>query len=232
MRGRGGRGPAATAQAAGGGPGGFRPGPSGCWPLQLRRSLSIAVAVTALNGRLAGAHAVGSPTHRLPNVILIVMDTVRADHLSLYGYERETSPNLTELARDSVVYRHAFSSSDYTLPSLGSLFTGRLPTGHGAHTEDPRLNAGRVVGEMTLSTRMLTLPEILSGAGYRTAAVVANHGLLSPRYNLDQGFDLYVMPFPGCAPWSVSSVWQPRLRGWSPRFRCGIATRHSAARPR
>jgi arylsulfatase A-like enzyme len=141
---------------------------------------------------------------RPPNIILLVMDTVRADHVSLYGYDRETTPNLREFARGATMYSRAFAASDYTLPSLGAMFTGRFPTSHGAHTEDPRLHADRAIGDMAMAGRMITLPEILSDAGYATAAVVANYGFLSPRYGLDQGFDTYAVPFPGCAPSSAS----------------------------
>jgi arylsulfatase A-like enzyme len=146
-----------------------------------------------------------------PNIFLLVMDTTRADHLSLYGYDRETSPNLSRLAREATVYSRAFSASDYTLPSFGAILTGRFPTSHGAHTVDPRLQDNQAVGDMAMSERMLTLPEMLSGAGYRTASVVANYGFLSPRYKLDQGFDLYTLPYPGCTPFSPAFAWRPFL---------------------
>ncbi len=62
-----------------------------------------------------------------PNVVLVVMDTVRADHLSLYGYRRRTSPNLEAIAKESLVFDHAIASGNYSLPSHASLFTGLLP---------------------------------------------------------------------------------------------------------
>src|SRR5207244_3599352 len=78
-----------------------------------------------------------------PNVVVIVMDTARADHFSLYGYERDTTPNLKALARDSTVYTQAIAPSDMTLTSHASLFTGTYPTWHGAYCQPPDASYGR-----------------------------------------------------------------------------------------
>ena len=67
-----------------------------------------------------------------PNILLIVLDTTRGDHLSSYGYSRRTSPNLDKLANESVIYTRALANSNSTLPSHASLFTGKLPYSHGA----------------------------------------------------------------------------------------------------
>ncbi len=117
-----------------------------------------------------------------PNLILISLDTVSAGHLSLYGYERDTTPNLRRLARESVWYPHSYSSGDMTLISHASMFTGLRPDAHGAHFGADG-GAAR-----PLSQDHETLAEILAAQGYRTAAVVANFGFFGVGYGLGQGF--------------------------------------------
>jgi arylsulfatase A-like enzyme len=117
-----------------------------------------------------------------PNVLVIVMDTVRADHLSLYGYQRDTSPNLKALAQDAMVYTHAQSATDITLTSHASLFTGMYPSWHGAYCQVPEAAYGR-----PLSKNVPTLAEILRGQGYTTMGVAANLYLRSA-FGLDRGF--------------------------------------------
>jgi arylsulfatase A-like enzyme len=122
-----------------------------------------------------------------PNVILIVMDTVRADHLSLYGYERDTTPNLRKFAETATVYTNAIAPGDMTLSTHASLFTGMYPSWHHAHY-DPwnSAPAGR-----PLSSKFHTLAEVLCEKGYSTIAVVANRAYLSPHFGLNQGFRWY-----------------------------------------
>ena len=122
-----------------------------------------------------------------PNVILITMDTVRADHLSLYGYERDTTPNLKKLSEESTLYTHAIASGDMTLSTHASIFTGTYPRQHGAHF-DPwnGCNGGR-----PLSDKFHTLAEILSQKGYLTMGIVANYGFLSRFFGFDKGFQYY-----------------------------------------
>jgi len=123
-----------------------------------------------------------------PNVVLIVMDTVRADHLGCYGYERATSPRIDEFARSATRYTRSLSAAPWTVPSHGSLFTGRPPFAHGAHTfavDSPTKNVN------PLPLDRVTLAEVLSADGYRTAAFVANVGYLAPHWQLDQGFEIY-----------------------------------------
>ena len=120
-----------------------------------------------------------------PNVILISCDTVRADHMSTYGYSFDTTPNLRRLTKGAVLYRNSYSSGDMTLSSQAAIFTGLYPIRHGAHYGD-RNPAGR-----PLEQSRTTLAEILSSHGYLTAAVVANPGFLSPGFGLAQGFHYY-----------------------------------------
>jgi arylsulfatase A-like enzyme len=120
-----------------------------------------------------------------PSVLLITMDTVRADHLGTYGYERDTTPILSRFADRADRYTMAISPADMTLPSHASLFTSRYALNHGAHF-DP-LGADDQLG-MPLPPDATTLARLLARKGYRTISVVANHGYLGPAWGLGQGF--------------------------------------------
>lgn len=114
-----------------------------------------------------------------PNIVLIVVDTLRADHLGLYGYERPTSHNLDLLAAQSTVFDRAYSHCPWTMPSVASILTGLEPREHGvAKWQDP------------LGQDFLTLAEVLRAHGYRTGAAVG-HYILKPEYGYDQGFEVY-----------------------------------------
>jgi arylsulfatase A-like enzyme len=125
-------------------------------------------------------------------VILIVMDTARADHLSVYGYARHTTPALEAFAREAVVFEGALSTSSWTLPAHASLFTGMFPLDHGAvrpawmQSPDGPLRPG-----LPLTEEHITLAEWLRDHGYDTGAVMANFGYLDPAFGLDQGFVFY-----------------------------------------
>lgn len=125
-----------------------------------------------------------------PNVIVIVIDTVRADHLSVYGYDRDTTPNLKKLAEDSAVYDQAFSASDITLTSHATLFTGMYASWHGAHCQPPEATYGRAV-----EPQVPTLAEVLSAKGYRTLGAAANL-YLRPDFGLQRGFQTFRIPRP------------------------------------
>lgn len=120
-----------------------------------------------------------------PNVVLIVMDTTRADHLSLYGYERRTSPRLEELAETATVFENASAAADYSLPSHASLFTGWYPSWHHASRRPPEVPPAGA----PLDDRLPTLAERLSEAGYFTAGVAANFIFFGHQFGLDRGFD-------------------------------------------
>lgn len=114
-----------------------------------------------------------------PNVLFITLDTVRAASLSLYGYSRETTPNLTRYAERGVVFERAFSTAPWTLPSHGSLFTGRWPHELSVDYDTP------------LDGKYQTLAEHFLGAGYATAGFVANLGYCGRDTGLDRGFAVY-----------------------------------------
>jgi hypothetical protein len=114
-----------------------------------------------------------------PNVLLLVMDNVRAESLSLYGHNRPTSPRLEELARTGVRFDSARSTAPWTLPSHASIFTGQWPH---------RLSVDWVHG---LDETHPTLAEFLAAQGYTTAGFVANTYYCNARYGLDRGFARY-----------------------------------------
>jgi len=121
-----------------------------------------------------------------PNVVLITMDTVRADHLSLYGYARETTPYLRDFARHATLYSRAIATSDQTLTTHASMFTGLYPSWHGAYIKTLNHPNGGA-----LDDRYTTLAEVLRGHGYWTVAEVANYVLLAPETGLAKGFAVY-----------------------------------------
>lgn len=123
-----------------------------------------------------------------PNVVLIVMDTVRADHLGSYGYKRATSPRVDAFSETATLYSRALSSAPWTVPSHASMFTGLPPLAHGAHTFPVEQQTRNV---NSLNQDWLTLAEALSAEGYQTGAFVANAGFLARKWQLDQGFETY-----------------------------------------
>ena len=141
---------------------------------------------------VSSAHSAAAVSHteasERPNIVLITLDTTRADHLSVYGYPRRTTPHLEAFASAATLYRHAYANGDMTLASHASIFTGLYPTQHGAHFEGDLRAA--------ISAEVPTLAELLSKAGYRNYAAVANSVLLDPMYGFARGFDTYAMPRP------------------------------------
>ncbi len=145
-------------------------------------TLAGVVALAVIGNGVGRAGASGSRTmagQGAPNVLLIVMDTVRADHLSLYGYRRETSPSLTRLAARGVRFDLARAPAPWTLPSHASMFTGRWPHELGVE----RLG--------WLDDRRETLAEHLRSRGYDTAGFVANTFFCGHESGLARGFDTY-----------------------------------------
>jgi arylsulfatase A-like enzyme/uncharacterized membrane protein YbhN (UPF0104 family) len=137
----------------------------------------------------ANGTATADPSGR-PNVVLVMVDTLRADHLSLYGYGRETTPQFEALAQESVVFRNAFAQASWTRPSVATILTGRYPSSHQAVTKPDGL-----------PDEVETLAEVLRAEGYRTGAVVTNYNL-APYFNFHQGFDDYTYLEPQRLLWA------------------------------
>ena len=120
-----------------------------------------------------------------PDIVLVVVDTLRADHLGAYGYARPTSPRLDALAARGVVFERAYSQAPWTLASFASLLTGQYPHQHRVAEDRHRAaHYGRIEDETT------TLAEALSAAGYSTAGFT-NNIFLADEFGFAQGFDLY-----------------------------------------
>ena len=117
----------------------------------------------------------------LPNIIFISVDTLRADHLSCYGYDKKTTPMLDMLAKKGVLFKKAYAPAPWTLPSHASMFSGLYPSKHKAI--DERVAVGKEI---------VMLTEKLQAAGYETGGFVS-HYYLSKDYGFDRGFDKFVM---------------------------------------
>lgn len=126
-----------------------------------------------------------------PNLVLIVLDTVRADHLDLYGYKRKTMPHVTKFASKATVYTDCTSTASWTLPSHASLFTGLPPRVHGAHGAPADAPVPRAKGAPPLGHDHATLAGVLSEAGYQTSGIAGNVLWLKPKYGLNQGFSYW-----------------------------------------
>jgi hypothetical protein len=120
----------------------------------------------------------------LPNIILITLDTVRADHMGIYGYARQNTPNLKELLKESTLYTDFVSASTPTLTSHASIFTGLYPQTHGAYKQFPDFPHGR-----PLAKGVPTMASILNSAGYWSMAVAANNFYLGPEWGLLRDFE-------------------------------------------
>lgn len=143
----------------------------------LTRNIAVAIAVAIA---FAAIFAVSCGKGRNVNLLVITIDTLRADYLGCYGYDKPTSPRIDAFARDAVLFEKVFCQAPETLPSHTSIFTGLYTRNHKAIG-----NESRVAPEVT------TLAEILKDHGYRTCAMISNH-VLDAKYGLNQGFDKYV----------------------------------------
>jgi len=128
-----------------------------------------------------------------PNIMLIVLDTFRADNISPF-----LTPTLEAFAKECVVYENCVSTSPWTLPAHASIFTGLYPTSHGAHflESSKHLSAKHKFTKIDedsypLASQNLTMAEILGSAGYKCYGVVANYGYMNHKTGIAQGFSYY-----------------------------------------
>ena len=146
------------------------------------RKLLLVACTACLLGWFSGCQA-----RRDPNVLIVVIDALRPDHLGCYGYARPTSPSLDALARRGVLFADAVSPSTYTRAAVPSIFTSIHPAAHGVFSQGKQVEV--------LSDEYATLAETLKARGYRTAAFMPNPSL-HRTFNFGQGFDLYDDDFP------------------------------------
>ena len=154
--------------------------------MRLRTGTAFAVAALLIAAALRSVWSDGGGP---PNVLLITIDTLRADHLHCYGQPLPTSPNIDAFAARSVVFERAIAASGYTGPSHSSIMTGRYPRRH---------SMGFSNGMLVLSG-VETLAEAFRRGGYDTAAFVSN-AVLGARSGLDRGFDVYDDELPSAEP--------------------------------
>ncbi|MHC5211505.1 MAG: sulfatase [Planctomycetota bacterium] len=147
----------------------------GGWVAGARRGALLVLA-------LAACLSAGCAEKKLlqPHIVVVVCDALRADHLDMYGYKRQTAPALTEWARGGLVFEQATAPSNWTRPSVHTLFTGRSPA------PDRRFGRGEPV-----PAHEAVLAERLQAAGYETVAVSANP-FVSTTLGADRGFDHFV----------------------------------------
>lgn len=160
---------------------------------------ALVAAALLVGGAPASCHR---PDGRPPDLVVIVLDTVRVDYVSAYGDERPTTPFLEELARAGTRFERAYSTSSWTLPAHGSLFTGALPETHRANQTHLRV-----------ADSLPVLAEQLAAAGYQTAAF-SNNTWVSERAGLDRGFEHF------------ANLW----RGYRDRVKAQALDRAGAAR--
>jgi len=128
------------------------------------------------------------------NVVVIVIDALRADHLPPYGYKKMTAPFITELSKKSVVFHHAFAASSWTAPATASIFTSLYPFQHGvlmgllairiAQSINPNVIVNKIPSEIN------TMPEVMKSFSYRTFGIADNLNI-SKLEGFDQGFDKF-----------------------------------------
>ena len=145
-----------------------------------KRSLSLVAVALIAAGAFCLYLFLSAPEEVPPNILLISIDALRADHLGLYGYERSTSPNVDEVFSQGTVFESAYTVSSKTTPSVISMFTGLLPQNHGI-----RLLYQRVHPDL------ITISERLSKAGYQTAGIVSNCVLTEDACQLQTQFEYY-----------------------------------------
>ena len=160
----------------------------------LKKFLSAALALCVLLG-IRGTICYAAPKGTPCNIVLITIDTLRADHLSCYGYDRRTSPNIDSLAAAGIICTNVFAPSSWTMPSMASLFTSVYPINHGViHGIGLKMDQAIYVQEI-FSPDLRTLAEVLQAHGYTTFGV-ASHRSLDEKFGYARGFDYFTcLPF-------------------------------------
>src|SRR5262249_10931893 len=125
--------------------------------------------------------------HRRPDIVLVTIDALRADHLSAYGYHRLTSPPIDDLARRSILFSNAVTQAPYTKAAIGSLMSGLYPGAHRTTTATVPFGDAMTGHPSTtppttdiLASSLTTMAEALRDAGYHTLGFVGNPFLIAP----------------------------------------------------
>ncbi len=158
---------------------------------RLAALLLLALAATPPAAPAPAPGPAPAPAPARPDVVLVTIDTLRADRCSLHGAARPTTPFLDELARTAVVFDAAYSASSWTPPSMASIFTGLAPRTHGVVKGAVR--AGEAVNQQVLDESFTTIAESFRAAGYHTIGVSSNAHVVK-RTGFAQGFDAFRAP--------------------------------------
>ncbi len=152
-----------------------------------------------------------------PNIILVTIDTVRADHIGAYGHSNATTPFIDSIARDGVLFERAYSGSSWTVPAMASLFTSMYPYQH--NVDRGGVVSGTATLQPGLSGEIDTLAEQLKAGGYTTFGVATNVHLSKP-LGFAQGFDHFVNQGFNNAPWVHQQVadWTEEMAASAPFF--------------
>lgn len=153
--------------------------------------LVLAGLVAVLKFRTPGTDLRSAPSC---NVLLITLDTTRADHLGCYGYKKAVTPNLDRLAGEGWRFNRVYCSAPLTLPSHVTMLTGLEPVAHGIRDNGHYLPAG-----------IKTITEVLATRGYKTAAFVSSFSVDS-RFGLDRGFEDYDDTFEADLPFKTNNA--------------------------
>ena len=148
-------------------------------------SLMLATGIGACSSAPADRPALVSRALSGSNVLLVTVDTLRRDRVGAYGSGAQLTPTIDRLAASGVRFTRAFSHAPMTLPAHASIFTGRIPVGHGVRTN----------GTYRVPAGVPTLATVLKDAGYRSGAFVGAF-VLDARYGLSRGFDHYDDRYP------------------------------------
>ncbi len=131
-----------------------------------------------LGAKLVRIALSGTPTGP-PNLLVVTIDSGRADHMTMYGYGRDTTPEMARVAADGFVFTEAFTAATYSGPSHATIFTGLYPGQHGL-----------IDNGLRLTDEVLPLAGLLKQLGYRTGAFIGEE-VIGPETDLDRGFDTY-----------------------------------------
>ncbi len=152
------------------------------------KRLNIIIILLAVT--FTGFHLTAKPN--LKNVIIISVDTLRADHLGCYGYPLNTSPTIDALSRDGILFSNCYTLTPLTSPSFSTMMTALPPHKHGAKRNG-----------LGIYKKIKTLPYYLQRYGYRTGAVISNWPLRKRLAGLHQGFDSYYEVFTKKRYWGI-----------------------------
>ena len=152
------------------------------------RGWAVLLAVAASAWSCAGDPPAPAADEVRPNVLLVTIETLRADHVSAYGYDRRTTPFIDSLAARGLLFERAHATSSWTLPSLTSILTSTYTSEHGVGSRGPAAGTTQALPE-----RLAVLPELMRAAGYRTYGITASLQT-NEAMGYGRGFDRYLNP--------------------------------------